>query len=157
MSHRVAQDDDKLIRVVIPPGIPAPVKRPPSSRELARRREKAEAAARAAVAAKAIANQVQPGLRAPPGRAFAVEAEALVLRGPAGGIGTSERIVRMLQPLAAGGRHPATALMAAGGWSDEQALREALDAIAPKLAAVGLRVCRRRTGLRMARLVKQLA
>jgi hypothetical protein len=149
MNRRVTQDDDKLIRVVIPPGIPAPVKHPPSSRELARRRAKAEATARAAVEAKALARQVQPGLRSPAGRLFALDAEALILRGPAGGIGTSGRVVRTLEPLAAGGRHPAASLVAAGGWGDELALREALDAMVPKLHAVGLRICRRKAGLRM--------
>ncbi len=140
-------------RIVIPAEDPnaRPPARVPSSRTIARMREKAEAAARAAAAAQTLARQVQPGLRAPPGRSFAVNVEALVLRGPKGGIGTSERIVRTLQPLTAGGRHPATALMTAGGWASEEALREALAGLGPKLAVVGLRLCRRKTGLRMAK------
>jgi hypothetical protein len=59
--------------------------------------------------------------------------------------------MRTLAPLAAGGRHPGSALVAAGAWRDEGALREALDALAPKLSALGLRICRRKAGLRMAK------
>ena len=61
------------------PNAPPPA-RVPSSRTLARLREKAEAARRAAAAATVLAKQVQPGLRAPPGRLFALDAKALVLR-----------------------------------------------------------------------------
>jgi len=75
----------------------------------------------------------------------------MVLCGPAGGIGSSRRIIETLQPLAQGGRHPAAALVTAGKWADEGALREALDALAPKLAVLGLRLCRRKAGLRMAK------
>lgn len=81
-----------------------PVKRPPSSRTIARLREKAEAKAWNAATARAFAAQVQPALRPPPGRLFAADAAGLVLCGPAGGIGTSERMARTLMPLAAGGR-----------------------------------------------------
>lgn len=41
--------------------------------------------------------------------------------------------------------------MASGGWGDEESLREALAGLGPKLAAIGLRVCRRKAGLRMAK------
>lgn len=108
-------------------------------------------AARDAAAALALVRQVQPGLRPPPGRLFAVDVAALVLRGPKGGTGTSERMVRTLAPLAAGGRHQPAVLMAAGGWADENTLREALAAIGGKLAAVGLKIDRRKTGIRMAK------
>ncbi|APT31382.1 hypothetical protein MCBMB27_02091 [Methylobacterium phyllosphaerae] len=146
-------ESSNLIRVVIPPVDPnaPPVKRPPSSRTIARLREKAEVAARDAAAARSLRARVQSRLRPPAGRLFAVDAAALVIQGPAGGLGSSERIVRTLAPLAAGGRHPAAALVAAGGWQDEAALREALSGLGPKLAALGLRICRRKAGLRMAK------
>lgn len=128
-----------------------PPARVPSSRTLARLRDKTEAAARAAAAAEALAKQVQSGLRTPPGRLFAVDANGLVLRGPAGGIGTSERVVRTLEPFSAGGRHSAATLLTAGGWASEAALCEALASLGPKLAAVGLRICRRKVGQRIAR------
>ena len=128
-----------------------PTKRPPSSHTIARLKAKADEAARNAAAAQALARQVQPGLRPPVGRLFAVDAAGLVLRGPLGGIGTSDRVVRTLAPLAAGGRHLPAVLVAAGGWQDENALRAALVAVAPKLAALGLRICRRKAGIRMAK------
>ena len=128
-----------------------PIVYPPSARTIARRREKAEAVARSAAAARAIAAQVQPALRPPGGRLFAVDAAALLMRGPLGGIGTTERMAHTLAPLAAGGRHPVAVLAAAGGWADEAAAREALAALAPKLAVLGLRICRRTAGLRMAK------
>lgn len=146
-------ESSSLIRVVIPPVDPnaPPVKRPPSSRTIARLREKAETVARNAAAARALRAQVQPGLRPPAGRLFDVDIGALVIRGPLGGLGSSERIVRTLAPLAAGGRHSAAALVAAGGWRDEAALREALIGLSGKLAALGLRIDRRKAGLRMAK------
>jgi hypothetical protein len=36
-------------------------------------------------------------------------------------------------------------------WQHEQAVREALAALAQRLAVIGLRVCRREGGLRMAK------
>jgi hypothetical protein len=56
-----------------------------------------------------------------------------------------------LEPLAAGGRHAAAVLVTAGGWQDEAVLREALAGLGPKLAALGLRICHRKAGLRMAK------
>lgn len=145
---------DVIIRCVIrasdqPSG---PIIYPPSSRTIARLRAKAEDAARTAEAARVLRAQVQPGLKPPPGQLFASDLGALVLRGPNGGLGSTEKMVRTLVPLAAGGRHPPAVLMAAGGWADEGALREALAGLAPKLGALGLRVCRRKAGLRMAKL-----
>lgn len=142
------------IRVVIPPEDPnaPPVRRPPSSRTIARLRAKAEATARDVETARALARQVQPGLRPPAGKLFATDAAGLILRGPAGGIGTSAKMIQTLAPLAAGGRHPDAALVTAGAWRDEEALREALAGIGGKLAALGLRIDRRKAGLRMARL-----
>jgi len=147
-------ESSQFIRVVIPPTDPsAPsVKRPPSSRTIARLREMDEAAARDASAARALRAQVQRGLKPPAGKLFDADAGALVLRGPLGGLGTSERLVRTLVPLAAGGRHPPAALVAAGGWKDEAALREALARLSRKLAALGLRIDRRKAGLRMAKM-----
>jgi hypothetical protein len=60
-------------------------------------------------------------------------------------------MVRTLGPLAVGGRHLPAVLVTAGGWQDEEALREALTGLGLKLAAIGLRVCRRKAGLRMAK------
>lgn len=80
-----------------------------------------------------------------------MDTAALLLIGPAGALGTSSRIARTLEPLAAGGRHPVAVLMEAGGWADEDVLGEALAGVAPKLGAIGLRVCRRKAGLRMAK------
>ncbi|MDH3031062.1 hypothetical protein [Methylobacterium fujisawaense] len=129
-----------------------PIVYPPSSREIARRKAKAEDAARIAAAAQALARQVQPALRPPPGRLFAADPAALLLRGPLGGIGTTDRMARTLAPLAAGGRHPVADLIAAGSWRDEEALREALAGLGPKLAILGLRICWRKAGLRIAKL-----
>ncbi|MGH1591784.1 hypothetical protein ACRBEV_29600 [Methylobacterium phyllosphaerae] len=152
-------ESSHLIRVVIPPTDPtAPsVKRPPSSRTIARLREMDEAAARDAAAAGALRAQVQRGLKPPNGKLFDVNAAALVIRGPLGGLGSSERIVRTLAPLAAGGRHPAATLAAAGGWREEAELWEALDGLGGKLAALGLRIDRRKAGLRMARIKPERA
>lgn len=140
-------------RVVLPPEDPnaPPVRRPPSSRTIARLKAKADDATRTAEAARVLRSQVQSGLKPPAGKLFSVDIGGMVLCGPAGGIGTSERMARTLAPLAAGGRHPGNALVAAGTWVDEGALREALAGLAPKLEAVGLRICRRKAGLRMAR------
>lgn len=80
---------------------------------------------------------------------FATNAVGLVLRGPLGGIGSTTRIIATLTPLAQGGRHSMTALMAAGGWASEEVLREALAGLAPKLGVIGLRICRRKAGVRM--------
>src|SRR5438067_1199958 len=76
-------------RIIIPAEDPSapPVRRPPSSRTIARLREKAEAAGRDAAAARALRAQVQVGLKPPAGKLFAVDVAALVLRGPNGGLG----------------------------------------------------------------------
>jgi hypothetical protein len=153
MANANIDESSQFIRFVIPPADPnaPPMKRPPSSRTIARLRAKAEAEARAAEAARAPARQVQPGLRPPPGKLFATDAAGLILCGPAGGIGTSARVVQTLEPLTQGGRHPAAALVASGKWADKAALRAALDVLAPKLLVIGLQICRRKTGLRMAK------
>ena len=152
-SKAVPAADPRIIEVAIyapdPNAPPAP--RVPGSRTIARMREKAEAETRNAAAARQLQAQVQRGLRPLLDRLFAVDAAGLVLQGPLDGIGSTERMVRTLAPLAAGGRHLPAVLVAAGAWADEAALREALAALAPKLAAIGMRICCRKTGLRMAK------
>ncbi len=143
---------ENVVRISLENEHTGPIVYPPSSKTIARQKAKAEEAACAAAAAQALTQQVMPGLRPPPGRLFAADEAALLLRGPLGGLGTTDRIARTLTPLAAGGRHLPVVLVAAGGWEDEQALREALAALAPKLAAIGLRICRRKAGLRMTKL-----
>ena len=141
-------------RVVIPPVDPnePPVRRPPSSRTISRLKAKAADAARTAEAARALRGQVQAGLKPPAGKLFAVDVAALALCRPAGGLGTSERMARTLAPLAAGGRHSPAVLMAAGAWRDEAAFRAALAGLAPKLTVIGLRICRRKAGLRITKM-----
>ena len=137
-----------VIHAADPRAPPAP--RVPSSRTIARMRERVEAEARNAAAAQAPAKQVQPGLRPPTGRLFAIDA-ALPLRGSLGGIGRS---ANHAHPGPASRRWQAPAGGAggaAGGWQHEQAVREALAALAQRLAVIGLRVCRREGGLRMAK------
>ena len=128
-----------------------PILYPPSSKTIARRRVKAEAVARDAAAAQALLGQVQRGFRPPPGKVFGVDPAGLLLIGPVGALGMTTRMAQTLAPLAAGGRHLPAVLMAAGGWQDDQALREALAGVGGKLAALGLRVDRRKAGLRMAK------
>jgi hypothetical protein len=106
-----------VVRVVIhaadPRAPPAP--RVPSSRTIARMRERGEAEARNAAAAQAPAKQVQPGLRPPTGRLLAIDA-ALPLRGSLGGIGRS---ANHAHPSPASRRWQAPAGStggAAGGW-----------------------------------------
>jgi hypothetical protein len=141
-----------VVRVVIhaadPRAPPAP--RVPSSRTIARMRERGEAEARNAAAAQAPAKQVQPGLRPPTGRLLAIDA-ALPLRGSLGGIGRSANHAHP-SPASRQWQAPAGSTGgAAGDWQHEQAVREALAALAQRLAVIGLRVCRREGGLRMAK------
>jgi hypothetical protein len=83
---------------------------------------KAEATARNAAAAWALAAYVQLGLRLAE-RLLATDRASLVLRKPLGGIGTADRIVRTFAPLAVGGLYRAAMLVASGSWQDEKALR----------------------------------
>jgi hypothetical protein len=114
-----------------------------------RERQRAEAAAIAASAVKALQGQVQPAFRPPAGRLWKVDAEALIIIGPAGGIGTTPVIVRTLEALTTPGRHDEAVVAAAGGWRDVEHFREALAGLAPKLAAIGLRLDRRKAGVRI--------
>jgi len=114
-----------------------------------RERLRAEAAAIAASAVKALQGQVQPAFRPPPGRLWKVDAEARIIVGPKGGIGTTPVIVRTLEALVPPGRHEEAVVAAAGGWRDVAHFREAMAGLAPKLAVVGLRLDRRKAGIRI--------
>lgn len=114
-----------------------------------RERLRVEAASIAASAVKALQGQVQRGFRAPSGRLWRVDAEARIIIGPAGGIGTTPVIVRTLEALSTPGRHDEAVVAAAGGWRDVAQLREAMAGLAPKLAAIGLRLDRRKAGVRI--------
>ncbi|MCJ2083214.1 hypothetical protein [Methylobacterium sp. J-090] len=114
-----------------------------------RERLRAEAAAIAASAVKALQGQVQPAFQPPSGRLWKVDAEARIIVGPKGGIGTTPIIVKTLEALSAPGRHLEEVVAAAGGWRDVAHLREALAGIAPKLAVIGLRLDRRKAGVRI--------
>lgn len=120
-----------------------------SSRTIAADKARADQEARIAREAGALRSQVQRGFRPPPGRLWTVDAEALVIIGPAGGIGTTPVIVRTLEALSAPGRHDEAVVAAAGDWRDVAHLREAMAALAPKLAVLGLRLDRRKTGVRI--------
>ncbi|CAA2145623.1 hypothetical protein MBLL_04750 (plasmid) [Methylobacterium bullatum] len=74
----------------------------------------------------------------------------LMLTGPGGGIGVSPVLARTLAILSPPGRHMPESVLAAG-WRDVDHLRDGLSAFAGKLAAVGLILNRRKTGLRITR------
>ncbi|KQT96067.1 hypothetical protein ASG60_20755 [Methylobacterium sp. Leaf469] len=114
-----------------------------------RERLRAEAATIAASATRALQSQVQPAFRPPAGRLWRVDAEARIIIGPAGGIGTTPVIVRTLEALSTPGRHDEAVVAAGGGWRDVGHLREAMAGLAPKLAAIGLRLDRRKAGIRI--------
>lgn len=113
--------------------------------------KRAEAQARAEEATRMFQGQVMPGFRPPAGKLWGVDVEALMIVGPGGGIGTTAVMARILAPLAAGGRHDESVIAAETGCRDAVHLQELLTAMAGKLAAVGLRVDRRRTGIRIAK------
>lgn len=128
---------DPVVRAVIIGWDPPPERGPRRTlRQVAREAE----AARVAAAGAALRAQVQRGFKPPTGRLWAADAAALLLIGPAGGISLSAAGCAALAPLAVGGRHPEPA-----------ELRTVLDGLAPRLAAVGLRVCRRKAGVRIAK------
>ncbi|MGH1574946.1 hypothetical protein ACRAWG_35315 [Methylobacterium sp. P31] len=105
MAAANIRDTPWIITAVIRPADPnaAPVKWPPSSKTIARLRARAEAEARNAAAAEALQAQVQRGFKPPAGKVFGVDTAGLLLIGPAGALGTTSRIARTLEPLAAGG------------------------------------------------------
>src|ERR1700712_3549511 len=127
----------------------APIRNRPSSLQLENERARAAEQARVAESAKTVGAQVQTGFRPPSGRLFSVDVEALMILGPNGGVGTTAVIARTLAPLAAEGRQDEHELAVATGWRDEGHLREGLAALAPKLAALGLRLDRRKAGIRI--------
>ena len=150
-----------VIRLVMQRGRPASGARPDyaamrdaknklvgSSRQVAARAAKAEAQARVDREEAALRAQVQTAFRPPPGRLFSVDLAGLMLIGPGGGIGVTPVLARTLAILSAPGRHVPESVLAAG-WRDVDHLRDGLSAVAGKLAAVGLVLNRRATGLRI--------
>ncbi len=129
-----------FVRVIGPNPVAPPLPRPKSSRVQQREREKAEQAARDAAAAAALSKSVVRGMRPPAGRLSAVDAAALLLVGPGGAIPITGAQAVALAPYAAGGRHPET-----------PQLSEAAKGLALRLAAVGLRIDRRKAGVRLAK------
>lgn len=114
-----------------------------------RERRRIEAASIAVSAVQALQAQVQRAFRPPSGRLWKVDAEAQIIIGPAGGIGTTPVIVRTLEALATPGRHDEAVVAAVGGWRDVAHFREGMAGLAPKLAVIGLRLDRRKTGVRI--------
>lgn len=105
-------------------------------------------------AVRVFQGQVMPAFRPPSGKLFGVDVEALIVIGPKGAIGTTAAMARLLAPLAAGGRHDEAEIAAVTGCRDVMHLRELLTGIAGKLAAIGLRVDRRKTGIRIGKTQK---
>ena len=120
-----------------------------SSRQIAAEKARAEHEVRMAREAGALRAQVQRGFKPPPGRLWGVDAAAQLIIGPAGALGTSPVIVRTLEALATPGRHDEAVVASAGGWRYIDHLREAMVGVAPKLAVVGLRLDRRKAGIRI--------
>lgn len=123
-----------------------------SSRTIAAEKARAEHEARMAREAGALRAQVQRGFKPPAGRLWSVDGAAQLIIGPAGALGTSPVIVRTLEALSTPGRHDEAVVATAGGLRDVDHLREVLDGLAPKLAVIGLRLDRRKTGVRIAKL-----
>lgn len=122
----------------------------PRARDLQRQSARAADIARVAAEVEKIRSEARLGILPPSGRLAAVDLDALIIAGPLGAVGLSASVLRSLQVLAQGRRHPVAALVAAAPWRDEAALTTAIEAARPRLAAVGLRVCRRKAGWRLA-------
>ena len=120
-----------------------------------RDQDREDVRAKVAAEAAALQAQVQTGLKPPTGKLFGVEEAALMVIGPNGAIGTTALLVRTLALLSAKGRHDPEVLLSAG-WQDAEHLNAGLDAFAGKLAAVGLKLDRRKTGLRITKAKPQL-
>ena len=120
-----------------------------------RDQDREDVRAKVAAEASALQAQVQTGLKPPTGKLFGVEEAALMVIGPNGAIGTTALLVRTLALLSAKGRHDPEVLLSAG-WQDTEHLNAGLDAFAGKLAAVGLKLDRRKTGLRITKAKPQL-
>lgn len=108
-------------------------------------------AGRLAAEVARIRSEVRMGVKPPAGRLAAVDVAAMLLLGPLGAVDCGGALLRTLEVLVGKGRHPVSSLLAAGRWQDETALRAALEAFRPKLAAIGLRVCRRKAGWRLSK------
>ena len=87
--------------------------------------------------------QLTPNLRGAPGS----RSHRLPVQRP-----RRSRTIARLWEKAEATANDAAALLAAGCWQDEAALREALAGLSGKLAVLGLRICMRKAGLRVARL-----
>lgn len=138
-----------VIHAADPRDPPAP--RVPSSRTIARMRERAEAEARNAAAAQGAGQAGAARTAAAHGTPVRHRRRPAAARVAGRGIGRS---ANHAHPGPASRRWQAPAGGAggaAGGWQHEQAVREALAALAQRLAVIGLRVCRRKGGLRMAK------
>lgn len=121
---------------------PGPTGQPcyPSSKTIARQRAQSEAAARLAAEAAKLRSMLLPSLKPLPKRLWSLHPDALLLIGPFGGISFPASAMAVLQPLAAGGRHAL-----------DTGASAVLDTMAPRLAVVGLRIDRRREGVRIAK------
>jgi len=108
-------------------------------------------AAQLAVEVDRIRSEIRLGVKPPAGRLAAVDVAGMLLLGPLGAVGCGGALLCTLEVLAGRGRHPVPSLLAAGRWQDEAALRAALEASRPRLAAIGLRICRRKAGWRLAK------
>ncbi|GJE49972.1 hypothetical protein GOFOIKOB_3013 [Methylobacterium tardum] len=108
-------------------------------------------AARMAVEVDRIRSEIRVSVKSPTGRLAAIDAAGMLILGPQGAVGCGGALLRTLEVLVGKGRHPVPSLLAVGPWQDEAALRAALDAFRPKLAAIGLWVCRRKAGWRLAK------
>ncbi|MCJ2051249.1 hypothetical protein [Methylobacterium sp. J-070] len=108
-------------------------------------------AVRLAAEVDRIRSEVRLGVKSPAGKLAAVDVAGMLLLGPLGGVGCGGALLRTMEVLVSKGRHPVPSLLAAGRWEDEAALRAAVEAFRPKLAAIGLRICRRKAGLRIAK------
>jgi len=126
---------------------PAALARAPEDTAARRAADRVLAEAEAA----ALRVQVVHGFRRPAGKLFGVDEAALVLIGPYGAIVISPILLRTLALLAGKGRHPPESLLPAG-WQDLEHLSTGLAAAGLTLAAVGLRLDRRKTGWRITRL-----
>lgn len=123
-----------------------------TSRQINAAAERAATGERLSAVTAAIRSQVQSGFMLPPGKQWTVDVGALLLIGPAGAIGVSALMARTLVALSGSGRHDEARIVASAGCRDVPHLRELLAGIAGRLAAVDLRVDRRRTGIRIAKM-----
>lgn len=108
-------------------------------------------AARLAAEVARIRSEVCVGVKPLAGRLAAVDMVGMLLIRPLAGVDCGGALLRTCEVLAGRGRHPVPSLLAVGPWQDYAALRAALESFRPKLTAIGLRVCRRKAGGRLAK------